>query len=62
MIDWLLNVQRAVFQPYSGRKQVYKQKNQKESPGMGQHGQRLLTAMLGMIGQFSWGKVPMAFS
>jgi hypothetical protein len=33
MIDWLLNVQRAVFQPYSGRKQVYKQKIRKRVMG-----------------------------
>ena len=33
MIDWLLNVQRAVFQPYSGRKQVYKQKIRKRALG-----------------------------
>ena len=33
LIDWLLNVQRAVFQPYSGRKQVYKQKIRKRVLG-----------------------------
>ena len=33
LIDWLLNVQRAVFQPYSGRKQVYKQKIRKRALG-----------------------------
>jgi hypothetical protein len=33
LIDWLLNVQRAVFQPYSGRKQAYKQKIRKRALG-----------------------------
>jgi hypothetical protein len=31
-------------------------------PGMGQHGQRLLTAMLGRVGKFSRGRGPMAAS
>ena len=59
MIDW---VQRAVFQPYSGRKTSLQAKNQKEGPGMGQHGQRLLTAMLDRVVKFNQGRGPMASS
>ena len=64
MIDWLIDCLTSSEQYFShiqDENSLHK-KNQKEGPGMGQHGQRLLTAMLGRVGKFSRGRGPMASS
>ena len=43
LIDWLLKVQQAIFQSYSGWEKFVSKKSERGDSGMGQHGQRLNT-------------------
>jgi hypothetical protein len=43
LIDWLLKVQQAIFQSYSGWEKFVNKKSERGDSGMGQHGQRLNT-------------------
>jgi hypothetical protein len=40
LIDWLLKVQQAIFQSYSGWEKFVSKKSERGDSGMGQHGQR----------------------
>jgi hypothetical protein len=43
LIDWLLKVQQAIFQSYSGWEKFVNKKSERGDSGMGQDGQRLNT-------------------
>ena len=43
LIDWLLKVQQAIFQSYSGWEKFVSKKSERGDSGMGQHGQWLNT-------------------
>ena len=43
LIDWLLKVQQAIFQSYSGWEKFVNKKSERGDSEMGQHGQRLNT-------------------
>ena len=43
LIDWLLKVQQAIFQSYSGWEKFVNKKSERGDSGMGQHRQRLNT-------------------
>ena len=45
LIDWLLKVQQAIFQSYSGCEKFINKKSERGDSGMGQHGQRLNTGI-----------------
>jgi hypothetical protein len=42
-VDWLLKVQQAIFQSYSGWEKFVNKKSERGDSGMGQHGQRFNT-------------------
>jgi hypothetical protein len=45
LIDWLLKVQQAIFQSYSGWEKFVNKKSERGDSGMGQQGQRLNTGI-----------------